>query len=296
MGTRFAKAGLLFLGFFLTLSLGTAQAELKIGVLANAGPTKAMEKWQETGTYLSAKMAEPVTIIPLKFTAIEPMVKSGKIDFLLANSSFFVEMEKKYSARPVATLINLREGKPLKSFGAVILVRSDSPINSLAGLKGKKFMCVKYSGFGGAQMAWRVLLENGIDPQKDFAVFAEGRKHDTVVMAVKQGAMDGGTVRTETLERMAAAGVISMSEFRVLNEIKDDFPFVRSTELYPEWPMAALNHVDPAKADKLGAALRELKASDGAAKAAKIAGWDEAADYGPVRDCLKAIKYGSFAM
>lgn len=88
MSTRFSKKVLLVLGFFLSLTLGTAQAEIKIGVLAKGGPAKAMKRWQATGTYLSSKMGEPVTIIPLKFSAIEPIVKSGKVDFLLANSSF----------------------------------------------------------------------------------------------------------------------------------------------------------------------------------------------------------------
>ena len=40
-------------------------------------------------------------------------------------------------------------------------------------------MVVKYSSFGSAHMAWRLLIENGIDPQKDMAAFLEGKKHDT---------------------------------------------------------------------------------------------------------------------
>ena len=86
-----------------------------------------------------------------------------------------------------------------------------------------------------------------------------------------------------------------MDDFRIINPIKDDFPFVRSTRLYPEWPMAALSHVDSAKAAKLGAALQALESSNPAAQKAKVVGWSAAADYAPVRDCLKAIKYGAFA-
>lgn len=274
---------------------GVAQAEIKIGVLAKRGASKAMAKWKATGDYLSTKLGEPVVIIPLKFIAIEPMVKGNKIDFLLANSAFYVEMEKKYGVKAVATLINSRDGKALKTFGGVILVKADSPIKSLADIKGKKFMAVKYSSFGGAQMAWRLFADNGIDPQKDFAVFAQGKKHDNVVLAVKNGVMDAGTVRTDTLERMAGEGKIKMDEFRVIHPVVDDFPFVRSTRLYPEWPMAALTHVAPGKASQVATALKELSSSDLAAKKAKIVGWSDAADYGPVRDCLTAIKYGAFA-
>ncbi|MDA3835680.1 MAG: PhnD/SsuA/transferrin family substrate-binding protein, partial [Spirochaetales bacterium] len=104
-----------------------------------------------------------------------------------------------------------------------------------------------------------------------------------------------GTVRTVTLERMTAEGKIKMEEFRIIHPVVDDFPFVRSTVLYPEWPMAALSHVDAGKAAQLGTALQALKSGDEAAQKAKAVGWSAAADYTPVQNCLKAIKYGAFA-
>lgn len=274
---------------------GTAQASIKIGVLAKRGAPKAMKKWGATGAYLSKKLGQKVTILPLKFVAIEPAVKNGMIDFLLANSAFYVVMQKKYGIKAVATLINSRQGKALKVFGGVIFTRTDSPIKTIADLKGKKFMCVKYSSFGGAHMAWRLMLEKGVDPKKDCAAFLQGGKHDNVVLAVKAGAADAGTVRTDTLERMQDEGKIDMSQFRIIHQIKDDFPFVHSTRLYPEWPMAACAKTDPALAQKLAQALMEIKPDSPAAKAAKIVGWTQPADYSQVVECLKAIKYGPFA-
>lgn len=271
-----------------------AQAEVQIGVLAKRGAAKAMKKWGATGEYLSKQIGENVTIIPLKFTAIEPMVKDKKIDFILANPAFFVEMEKKHKIRAIATMINSRRGKALTEFGGVILVKKDSPIHNLQDIKGKKFMCVKFSSFGGAHMAQRLLLENGIDATKD-TTFIEGNKHDNVVLAVKNGAVDVGTVRSDTLERMQAEGKISISEFRIINQIKDDFPFVHSTRLYPEWPMAALTGTSQALADKVAKALKALGAESPAARAAKVVGWTDSLDYGPVRECLQTIKYGVFA-
>lgn len=274
----------------------SAQAEdIKIGILAKRGAKTCLDKWSETGTYLSEKTGHDVKIIPLKFTAIEPAVESGQIDFVLANSAFYVELEKKHGVKAVATLINSRDGKALESFGGVILAKADSPIETIADLKGKKFMCVKYSSFGGGHMAWRLMLENGVDPKVDCTSFAEGLKHDNVVLAVKNGAVDAGTVRSDTLERMAAEGAISMDEFKIIHKVDDDFPFVHSTQLYPEWPMAACKGTDEAVTSAIAEALMAMDAESTAAKTAKVVGWTEPADYGPVVDCLKAIKYGAFA-
>jgi phosphate/phosphite/phosphonate ABC transporter binding protein len=275
--------------------VAAAQAEIKIGVLALRGAPKVMEEWTATGEYLTGKMGEPVTIMPLEFSAIEPMLKDGKIDFALANSAFFVEVEKLYGAKAVAMQINSADGKPFKEFGGVIFARKDSPINNLSDLKGKKFMVVKAFSFGGGQMAMRLLLQNGIDYRKDFAEFKEGGKHDNVILAVKNGAMDAGTVRTDVMEAMAAEGKISMSDFKIINQVKDSFPFVHSTELYPEWPMIAAKHVDADKVKKLGEALMAVKPDSDAAKKAGILGWAPPADFKSVRECLKALKYGAFA-
>ncbi|NOX25447.1 MAG: phosphate/phosphite/phosphonate ABC transporter substrate-binding protein [Deltaproteobacteria bacterium] len=290
------KAVIIFTTLFFTLSLAlSAQAVIKIGVLAKRGAPKAMQKWGPTAAYLSQKLGDKVVIIPLKFTAIEPMVKNARIDFLLANSAFYVGMEKKYQAKAVATLINSRQGKALKTFGGVIIVTKNSPINSLSDIKGKKFMLVKFSSFGGSQMAWRLFVDNGINPRTDFASLIEGKKHDNVVLAVEHGVVDAGTIRSDTLERMQAEGKIKISDFKIIHQIKDGFPFVHSTRLYPEWPMAALRATSPALAKKMGTALRAMSADSQAAKAAKIVGWSNAADYSSVRECLKTIKYGPFA-
>ena len=271
-----------------------ADADCKIGVLAKRGAPKTMKKWVATATYLSHQTGEKCSIIPLQFTAIEPAVASRKIDFLLANPSFYVEMEKKYNAQAIATMVNSSGGQAINNFGGVIFVRKDSPIKTLADIKGKNYMCVKHSSLGGAHMAKRLLLEHNIDPDKDTATYLEGGKHDNVVLAVKNGSVDVGTVRSDTLERMQNEGKIRISDFRILNQIKDDFPFAHSTRLYPEWPMAALANTNKNLANKVTTALQAMLPDTQAAKSAHIAGWTTPADYSPVSDCLRAIKHGAF--
>jgi two-component system, LuxR family, sensor histidine kinase TtrS len=278
------------------LCLSSASGDVKIGVLAKRGAAKCMQKWGDTGAYLSEQLGEKVVIVPLKFVAIEPALQAKKIDFLLANSAFYVEMQEKHKIEAVATLINSRKGQALQEFGGVVLVKADSPIKTVADIKGKKFMCVKYSSFGGGHMAWRLLKDNGIDPKTDCTEFLQGGKHDNVVLAVKNGAVDAGTVRTDTLERMQDEKKISITDFRIINKVDNEkFPFVCSTRLYPEWPMAACATTDPAIAKKVGEALMSLKQDAKAAQTAKVVGWSTPADYQPVKDCLVAISCGVFA-
>ncbi|AGF80058.1 ABC-type phosphate/phosphonate transport system, periplasmic component [Desulfocapsa sulfexigens DSM 10523] len=279
---------------FLTSSVRYSSAEIKVGVLAKRGPSRAMAQWAQTGNYLTDVLGEQVVIIPIKFTLIESMVKTGRIDFLFANSAFFVEMEKKYQARAITTVINSLDNKPLDKFGGVIFTRKGSGIKKLEDIRGKRFMTVKFSSFGGGQMAWRLLLKNNIDPQKETAAFLEAGTHDLVVRAVESGRVDVGTVRTDTLERMQSEGKIQINEFHIIHPIADDFPFVRSTRLYPEWPMAAMAHTTTELSDRVAAALQKIQPDSPAARAASIMGWTAPSDYSSVRDCLETIKYSIF--
>jgi phosphate/phosphite/phosphonate ABC transporter binding protein len=266
-----------------------AQSEIRIGVLAKRGAQKAYEQWGPTAKAISEKLSRPATIVPLKFVEIEPALANRKIHFLIANSGFYASMQENYNLKAIATMVNRRQHVALEKFGGVIFVRKDSKIKQLKDIRGKQFMCVKYSSFGGGQMAWRLLLENGINPKTDCSRFLEGGTHDNVVMAVKQGKVDVGTVRSDTLERMHAEGKIQISDFKVINKIDDSFAFVHSTELYPEWPFVACQPADRDMQLKVRKTLMLMKNDHEALHAAKVYKWTYPGDYTAVSECLRVI-------
>lgn len=277
--------------------MGYAQDSYKIGVLAKNGPVKAMQMWKATGDYLSAKInGKRFEIMPLDFDDVNPAIETGKVDFFLINSSMFVTAKVKYDASAITTMINSRQGKPLKSFGGVILTDIDNDeINSIQDLKGKKFMAVKDSSFGGWQMAYMEILKHNIDPLKDFGKLEFGGKHENVILSIQNGVADAGTVRTDTLERMAASGIIDISDFKIIaRKNHDGFPFVCSTPLYPEWPLAKTKNTPDTVASEVVNALKQMSPGDKAAKDAKIIGWIDPLDYAPVEALQKTLKVGAY--
>lgn len=67
-------------------------------------------------------------------------------------------------------------------------------------------------------MAFGELKEVGID-ESNMQVTFYGT-HEKAVLAVLNGNADAGTVRTDTLERMAMNGKMKMDDFAVLNQKK----------------------------------------------------------------------------
>ena len=298
MEWKWFKSFLLCVAVVSLTSISSAQEVVKIGVLAKDGPAKALSQWKSTGDYLTANVTGiQFEVVPLDFKDVNPAVKEGTVDFFLVNSSMFVEAKVKYGAVAVATMVNSRQGKPLKAFGGVVIATvGNDQINNLNDLKGKSFMAVSKSSFGGWQMAYKEILDAGIDPFSDFSKLEFGGKHENVVLSVLNGAVDAGTVRTDTLERMAASGSIFLDDFKVIGkQSHPDFPFLCSTALYPEWPLARISSTPVQLSDTVVEALMKLKPEDQAAKDAKMVGWSASLDYGPVEELQKKLKIGAYA-
>lgn len=273
--------------------------EVKIGVLAFRGEAKAKKKWQPTADYLANKIpGHSFSITPLTNDTIKDSVKSRKIDFVLTNPASYVDLEILYGITRITTLRNKRLDGAYTKFGAVIFTRSDrNNIKSLEDLENKSFMAVHKKAFGGWWMALRELKAHDIDPESDLkSLQFVGFPQDKIVQAVREGTVDAGTVRTDLLERLDAQGKIKLSEFRILNQrVNSSFPFLHSTDLYPEWPIAIIKGTSEKLAQEVVIALLQLDENSLAAKAANIIGWTVPLDYQPVHELMKELRVGHYA-
>ena len=292
------------LSIFLSIPLmlpviAQADEEIRIALRANKGAVKGFKKWQATADYLTKNIdGYRFVLVPFENnSALNQAVSLGEFDYCLTNPASAVEHKIRYGAQPLATLVNKRQGKGYSKFGSVIFTRSDrADINNFEDLKNKSFLGVDELGFGGWRVAWRELLKNNINPYTDFKYLRfAGGKQQKVVYSVKDGKVDAGSVRTDMLERMAADGKIKLSDFKVLGARKTaEFPFLHSTQLYPEWLFSAVGHRSETLKSKIVIALLSIHEDSLAAKKGKYTGWISPSDYTSVDDLLKDLKVGPY--
>ncbi len=272
----------------------------RIGVLAKRGSSHCLRKWSATAEYLTDRIpARTFEIVPLSFDEVEPAVAQGRVDLVLANSSYYVRLEARYDVVRLATLNNRGLRGTSTVFGGVVFTRHDNPsVRRLEDLRGRTFAAVGPRSLGGWHAACREMLEHGIDPRSDLDRLEFAGTHDAVVYAVRDGKVDAGTVRTDTLERMADEGKIDLGEFYVLSDAASGrgrkLPFVCSTRVYPEWPMAALRHISPELARDVAVALLEMPPDCAAARAARCAGWTVPRNYQSVHECLRTLRLAPY--
>jgi len=282
--------------FFLVMGSSVYGENYKIGVLSKRGKIKCLSKWVKTAEYLTKTIKDDsFEIVSLKFEEVFPSIENKTIDFFLVNSSMFITAKVKYGAKAIMSMVNSRQGNPLTSFGGVIFTSSENEdINRLEDLRGNFICAVKESSFGGWQMALKEFKDNGIEIS-DFKKLMFLGKHDNVVFSVDNGDCDVGTVRTGILERLSAEGSIKLTDFKIISKKHHaSFPFISSTALYPEWPLAKIASTDASITVKVQNALRSLKAHHVAARTARIVGWQDVLDYTPVEDLQKELEIGAY--
>ncbi|MBU4414833.1 MAG: PhnD/SsuA/transferrin family substrate-binding protein, partial [Proteobacteria bacterium] len=297
------------IGLFVLLSLILLKCNIcfgdnglvKIGVLAKRGTERCLDKWSPTADYLTDNIpGMTFEIVPLDHKQIYTSVENGEIDFVLANSSIYVELEYKCEINPIATLINRCLSDYCyysKYWGVIFCKKSRADMRHLRDLKNKTFMAVEESSLGGWRMAWRELKDCGINPYKDFKVICFGGTHDAVIYAVRDEEVDAGTVRADTFERMCTEGKIDINDFYIFHQhagIEEDLPFPHSTRGYPEWPFAKLKHTSDELAKKVAIALLQMPEHSLPAIAADCGGWTIPLNYQPVHECLKELKVGPY--
>jgi len=283
-------------------------ASLHIGVLTTGSKGQCFDQWRPTAAYLGSVLPDySVHIVCLDYNEVDKAVYSGQVDFTITNPSVYVNLEYIFGITRIATLKDRGNNETSTQYGSVLITKARrTDIRTVVDLKGKRFAAVHQMSFGGWLIAWRYLKERGIDPFKDFASLDFLGQHERVVLAVQEGLVDVGAIRTGVLEQMADEGKIDLkdfevidpqpmdqaSEFEIVSPQADDqaFPYMHTTNLYPQWALAKVYHVKAELAKKVMIAFLEITPSSNAALASHSQGWVIPLDYFPVHKCLQELK------
>lgn len=274
--------------------------EVRIGVLALRGVPQAMENWSATADYLAQKVpGHRFKVVPLDFDQVEHSTAGSFVDFVIVNPVLHVLLAERYATSPIATMINRLDDYDASLYGGVVFRRAGTPgPATLKALKGKRFLAVDPLSLGGFLAASLEFHKNQLDPDKHFSSLEFAGTHDAVVLGVLAGTADAGTVRTDVLERMAADGTVNLADIEVISSYTNDnngrFPYLRSTRLYPEWPIAKLTAVPDRLARQVAIALLAMPADSQAAQKAEIVGWNVPMTYVPVVDLLRELSLPPF--
>ena len=134
------------------------------------------------------------------------------------------------------------------------------------------------------------LLKQGLQKNQIKQFRFTGMPHDNVVQEVIEGKADVGFVRTGVIEGMVRDGKIRFDQIKVLNrQPTEKFPLLLSTDLYPEWPVAAELDVPQSLIKKVVIALLNIQPNDRAAQVGQYYGFSSTGDYASIESLMMRI-------
>lgn len=222
-----------------------------------------------------------------RMDALQKAVREEKVDLFLASSGFFWEMQRKYGARDLATIVTDKAPNPNAGVAGVIFVRKDrSDLQTVEDLKGKRLAAGRPNMFLAYQLAMGEIAATGHDPDGFFAsVRHDDLPAETVVPSVLAGDVDVGFLRACVLEyrypdwkktlRVIAARPV------------DQLACAHSSRLYPNWTLGATAKVPPEVLKHVAGTLLSLPPENGLA-------WSLATEFKHVDELEALLKIGRY--
>ncbi len=183
--------------------------------------------------YLSQCTGKRVVYYPVQSNSAEiEAMRSGRLNvagFSTGPTGFAVNMA---GAVPFAAKGTAEQ---VRGYQLFLIVKKDSPIQSLVDLKGKKVAHTSPSSNSG-HLAPQVLFpEQGLKPGQDYQPLFSGG-HDKSVLGVRAGDYDAAPVASDVFERMITRGTVKTDDFRVIykSEVFPTSSFALAHDLKPE--------------------------------------------------------------
>ena len=171
----------------------------------------------------------------------------AKQDFLIV-SSHTPRMVPEAGLQQIATLRRGRESDVSRSVGAVFVVPTDSPIQSLVDMKGRSVAASAPWTFEGWMIPMGEIASHGFDPETLFqeVTYTEWNFPDVITL-VTTGMTDVGILSTCELEQAIRTGVVSDNALRIIGQRPQLAPggCACSTDLYPDMIFASSPSVAP---------------------------------------------------
>jgi phosphate/phosphite/phosphonate ABC transporter binding protein len=189
---------------------------LRVGFMICNSVAETRARFAPLAAHLAEQLGRRVDPVWLDTADFDEAIRAGRFDLIHTNSYLYAWFHEEYGFRVLAGEVRGKDGA--YSSGTVIVGR-DSGVKSLADLKGKRFVFgPPFAPTAYLSQYW-LLLEAGIDPEKDLGYYAfpaGSYKHEKAIFAVADGAFDAGAGPALDLEVMEGEGKLAPTDYRVI--------------------------------------------------------------------------------
>ena len=182
--------------------------ELRVSAIPDENPNELMRIYTPFSEYLSKELKMKVTYTNVvDYAATVEGLAAKKLDMVWYGGFTYVQARKRTG--DAVPLVSREEDL---NFHSKFITRRDTGITKLAELKGKTFSFGSVSSTSGHLMPRYFLLQNGIDPERDFAKFSFSGAHDATALWVESGKVDAGALNEAVWDKLVQTKKVDTSK------------------------------------------------------------------------------------
>lgn len=188
---------------------------LRMGLIPADDAEQMLRDYEPLKQYLSERLGITVEIkVTSDYTAAIEAMRAKHIDMAWFGPFSYVIAANVANAEAIANGVRRSDNK--SDYHSIIVVRADSGINNLKDLKGKSFAFVDPASTSGNLIPRKILIENGLNPEKDFKTVYYAGTHNAVELAIANRKVDAGADSDNSYSRMVSAGEINPNVNKII--------------------------------------------------------------------------------
>ena len=197
---------------------GRSTLPLRVGYMICNSLEETRSRFAPLTAYLAEQLGREVRPVYLDTVDFEEAVSREEFDIVHTNSLLYIWFNEQYGFRILSGESRGEHGS--YSAGAIV-VRADSGITDLAGLRGKRLVFGPQLAPTAFLSQYHLLLEGGVDPERDLGYYAipwGSFKHEKVLYGVWFGKYDAGAAPLLDLELSELERKVPLEDLTILAE------------------------------------------------------------------------------
>ena len=234
----FAITGLLALSAAFSAS---AQTTLRVTTIPEEAATEQVRKFTPLANYLEKQLGMKVLFTPVTDypAAVESLVNK-KVDLVWFGGFTYVQAKLRSGDK----VVPLAQREEDTRFQSVFIAKTDSGIKTLADMKGKQISFGSASSTSGHAMPRGVLVQAGINPEKDFKRIAYSGAHDATIASVVSGKVDAAALDITVWKKFVAENKVDTQAVNVFFTTPTYFNY--NWSVHADMPVSLQNKIKSA--------------------------------------------------
>ncbi len=263
---------------------------LRMGFVPSENVQEVMRNAQPIVTMMRKELGmDVVPFVATDYTGVIEAMRAGRLDVAFFAPGAYMLAERQAQAKVILKVV--RDGKPY--FYSAIITHKDSGIKTIKDLKGRTVAFVDPASLSGSLYPRMMILNEGLNPERDFkrVIYAGG--HDATVLAVLNRQVDAGATFANDNTGHYGAWHEFLKDPKKVAQIR----VVAFSKPMPSDNFAVSKDLDPVIVNRVKNALLKISSNPtGRAQLKKIYHIDgfvpaTAADYAPVREVFERVGY-----